>query len=781
MISKLFWICSCYLLLTPLAFSQKNESNITHKRDSKLTSPTAGLTTVDTKGKVQISGQVLEKGTKKPLAEVNVFILPSGLKAVTDSTGNFSFSNLQNASGEWIVNLPGYKRLKQDFNFEGSKAGLKLYIEKNTYVELETTVTAQTKKTDPAKTTLDQSEFLKAPGSGGDPIRALENLPGVLQSFNANVAVQGSPPEDTRYLIEGHEIPFIFHFFGLNTVAVPETVEAIDFLAAGYNAKYGRASSGVINLELRSPRTDRPHAMGFVDFTALGGFYEGPISKDSHIFVGGRYSYVGELIKLGAENFGDDDNPAPTFNTAPTYFDINTTYVKNLNSRSNFSFIGLVSQDKVGVVSADADNPTFSGTIEGVTEFFRLIPKYEYQLSKNKLFTTSLGGGIDRSIFEPGQQRLLQTSTVVTWRADLAHQVTDRYHLKVGTDFLFEKFDLDSRISQSFFTRGDVNPPFEAAELLITKTSGQELRQGYYLINDYELIPNQLVLSPQIRIDHFQLHDEWAVQPRGGIRYYLDNSSSLYLSSGLYVQPEPIVNLLESSGNPDLTPSRSIHYSLRYDKDFREGRLDGFQLRSSLFFKRLKNIVVDSNALTTREGVTVPERFNNKGNGTSEGLELLIKFRKNRLNAHLGYTLTISRRTDPSTGQEFPSEQDQTHNLNMTLAQSWSNYSLSTRFRYVTGLPFTPFQSSVYDENSDVYIPISGDRLSRRLKDFWQIDIRVDRKWIYDTWILSAYLDIQNLTNRKNEVGKVYNFDFTQSDSSLGLPILPTFGIKGEF
>ncbi|NQZ02399.1 MAG: carboxypeptidase-like regulatory domain-containing protein, partial [Bdellovibrionales bacterium] len=263
-----------------------------------------------------LNGRVLERGTRRPLEGVNVFILPEGIKATTDASGNFKYQGLKSLAGEWIVNRAGYKRIKRKFQFKDSPDKLVLYLERNSYFEFETTVTAKSKKQDSAKTTLQQEEFLKAPGSGGDPIRALENLPGVLQSFDANVAIQGSPPEDTRYLIEGHEIPFIFHFFGLNTVAVPETVESIDFLAAGYAADYGRASSGIINLELRDPRTDGQHAMSYVDFTALGGIYEGPLAEDKSqsLFVGGRYSYIGELIRAGSEAFADEDDPPPTFN-----------------------------------------------------------------------------------------------------------------------------------------------------------------------------------------------------------------------------------------------------------------------------------------------------------------------------------------------------------------------------------------------------------------------------------------------------------------------------------
>jgi hypothetical protein len=732
----------------------------------------------------KIKGTLLEKGTKKPLAGVNVYILPEGLKSTTNKKGQFTFKEVTLGKHEWVVSAAGYQRLKEEFLPIDFLKDPRLFLPKASYVDLETTVIGRVRKSDPAKTTLSQEQFIKAPGSGGDPIRALENLPGVLQSFDANVAIQGSPPEDTRYLIEGHEIPFIFHFFGLNTGAVPETIDSIDFLAAGYGPEFGRASSGIINLNLREPRTDRTHGMAFVDFTALGGYFEGPITEDGSesFFIGGRYSYVGELLRLGAEAFADDEEGgAPSFNTAPTYFDLNTTYIKKFNGRSKLRILGIASQDRVEAISPNADNPTFSGRIFGTTEFFRIIPKYDFKISKNQSFATSIGGGLDRNIFEPGEQRLRQQNTRITWRSHYQNKVTDWYRLTLGTDFLHESFQFDARIAQAFFRRDEIDIPFEFSDLIITNTTGSDLRQGYYWQNEFSFADNRWILSPNLRIDSYERHQETVAQPRGVLQYYIDETSSLSFSAGLYVQPELIVNLLESTGNPDLKPSRSVHYSLRYTKDFRGNTTDGLQFRSSLFYKDLEDLISDSPNTVVRNGRTVPERFNNDGEGHVQGFDFLLQYSWNRFNLNLGYTFTESRRIDPITRQELPSEQDQSHNLNFTLLKSWNTFTVSTRFRYVTGLPFTPFVGGVYAENSDVYIPIPGNRLSQRFEDFWSLDVRFDRKWIYNTWILSIYLDIQNVTNQQNEVGRVYNFDFSQADSTMGLPILPTFGVRGEF
>ena len=52
---------------------------------------------------------------------------------------------------------------------------------------------------------------------------------------------------------------------------------------------------------------------------------------------------------------------------------------------------------------------------------------------------------------------------------------------------------------------------------------------------------------------------------------------------------------------------------------------------------------------------------------------------------------------------------------------------------------------------------------------------------MFDTWKFAAYLSLINATNHTNVEGVTYNFDYSESGSINGLPILPVFGIKGEW
>jgi hypothetical protein len=64
---------------------------------------------------------------------------------------------------------------------------------------------------------------------------------------------------------------------------------------------------------------------------------------------------------------------------------------------------------------------------------------------------------------------------------------------------------------------------------------------------------------------------------------------------------------------------------------------------------------------------------------------------------------------------------------------------------------------------------------------FQQVDLRADKTWSFAGWKLTGYLDVQNVSATPNPTGVSYNYNFTQSKYSVGLPIVPSLGLRGEF
>jgi hypothetical protein len=175
------------------------------------------------------------------------------------------------------------------------------------------------------------------------------------------------------------------------------------------------------------------------------------------------------------------------------------------------------------------------------------------------------------------------------------------------------------------------------------------------------------------------------------------------------------------------------------------------------------------------------ENLDNDGVGRIYGAEASAKLRPtNRSSGFLSYTLSRSERSDHGGAWRL-FNWDQTHIL--TLAGSYRlghGWDLSGTFRYVTGNPFTPPIASVYNASNDTYKPVYGAINSARSTAFHRLDLRIEKSWAVASGNLALYLDVQNAYNRKNEESRGYNYDYTQSGVVSGLPILPTFGIRGE-
>jgi outer membrane receptor protein involved in Fe transport len=148
----------------------------------------------------------------------------------------------------------------------------------------------------------------------------------------------------------------------------------------------------------------------------------------------------------------------------------------------------------------------------------------------------------------------------------------------------------------------------------------------------------------------------------------------------------------------------------------------------------------------------------------------------------IAYTLSRSERRYGETDWTLY-VRDQTHNMNAVLAidMPWA-LRASGRYRYVTGYPVTPIVNADYDADSARFVPESGEHHAERLPAYQQLDLRIektfgDRRAAH----VIAYLDIQNVTNRRNAEFFRYSHDYRKRFDFPGLPILPSLGLEARF
>src|SRR5262249_33371537 len=135
------------------------------------------------------------------------------------------------------------------------------------------------------------------------------------------------------------------------------------------------------------------------------------------------------------------------------------------------------------------------------------------------------------------------------------------------------------------------------------------------------------------------------------------------------------------------------------------------------------------------------------------------------------YSLIRSERRDHPDQDWRLLDFDQTHVLAVLASYQFGHgFEGGARFRYTTGAPRTPVIGA-FGAGED-YDPIFGAHNSIRLPAFYQLDIRLERSMVFRRARLNVFLDVQNLTNRKNPEEIIYNTQYTVQNYITGLPTL---------
>ena len=92
--------------------------------------------------------------------------------------------------------------------------------------------------------------------------------------------------------------------------------------------------------------------------------------------------------------------------------------------------------------------------------------------------------------------------------------------------------------------------------------------------------------------------------------------------------------------------------------------------------------------------------------------------------------------------------------------------------------PSTPVVGAVFDAGRDRVDATFGPTNSGRNGAFHQLDVRIDKKWIRQSFTVNLYLDIQNIYNRANPEQPSYNFNFRQVSFQQSLPLFPILGLR---
>ncbi len=272
------------------------------------------------------------------------------------------------------------------------------------------------------------------------------------------------------------------------------------------------------------------------------------------------------------------------------------------------------------------------------------------------------------------------------------------------------------------------------------------------------------------RVDYYNQIDEFSFDPRMSAHYQVAEGTSLKAGLGMFSQPPEPQEASEGIGNVDLDPTRTVHVGGGVDQNLTESVFVG----AEVFYKHFYDMVVGT------EGGQAPF-FVNGGQGRAYGVELSARVEPTgRFFGDLSYTLSRSERKNGDGGYDL-FNYDQPHILTLSsVYRMGRGWEVGGTFRLVSGNPQTPFVGSRLNLDTGAYSPIAGRPYSARAPTFNRLDIRVEKKWTFDAWKLSLYLDIQNVYNSNNIEGTQQDYAYRNQAPITGLPFLPNLGVKGE-
>ena len=122
--------------------------------------------------------------------------------------------------------------------------------------------------------------------------------------------------------------------------------------------------------------------------------------------------------------------------------------------------------------------------------------------------------------------------------------------------------------------------------------------------------------------------------------------------------------------------------------------------------------------------------------------------------------------------------------LNLGLVASWDptqKLNVAFRWRYGSGLPWTPVTGSVYDANKDRWNPVLGESYSERFPAYTKLDLVVGYRLTFDRWSLALRAELWYVPPASNVLYPTWNDDWTEQGWVRGIPALPLLGGRATF
>ncbi len=589
---------------------------------------------------------------------------------------------------------------------------------------------------------LDSDTLNQLPGAMGDPFRALEALPGVTPMVSGlpYFFVRGAPPGNVGYFLGDVRVPLLFHLGAGPGVLPADLIDGLRLYPGAYPARLGRFSGGIVQAKLKPPRPE-PWMTARLRLADAGVVAESPVFDDSTTaLVGGRYSYVGPLVRLFA----------PEINLQ--YWDYQARVVRELNAHDRVTWFAFGSKDHFGNDGAVL-----------ASEFHRLDFAFRRQHAQGNATSVGVTLGQDETSDDSSLGAVRDRSLVV--RSEHTARLSPSVESVVGSNVRMDDYAVLRQQSRPADVR-DRNAITDPTRFASAYTSRLDSALGGYGEVHWQ-VSDAISVTPGLRADLYFSGGEAAVgiEPRVSSDYRISERVSLHHGVGIAHEPPafpaPVPGLQLANLEDGL--QQSVQSSWGATIKLPEAIRSKTTLFHNIFFNS-----TDAPGLTNVPATYPAEK---RTLGQAYGLEVLLeRSLSQRLGGMLSYTLSKNIRT---LGRfKAAAAWDRTHVLNAALGYRWGHgIRTGARVVFYTGRPpdVIPPPGEVGDgatladlAREDPAISETVDRLrdttttvattSRRTTPFYRIDLRAEKRWTLSerSW-LALVLEVINATLNEEE------------------------------
>ena len=644
-------------------------------------------------------------------------------------------------------------------------------------------------------------------GSRNDPARMASNFAGVSGANDGrnDIIIRGNSPTGLLWRLEGADIFNPSHFGAQGATGGPvgmlnnNTLDRSDFLTGAFPAEYGNANAGVFDLQMRNGNQDKHEFLGQIGFNGFEAGAEGPFSKKSKAsyLVNYRYSTLAAVAGLGL-NVG-------TGTAVPFYQDLSFKVNVPTKKAGIFSLYGVGGFSKISFLGRDSDTTnlytdpnrdTFYRTRMGVVGLSHLYNYSENTWGQANLYITATKVQTDVDSISKATDKDIPffrentTTSKVGLRYTINHKFSPMWSVKGGV----YADQIQHNLSDSVLARDPLAYPSgwqQQAQSNGDMLLFQSYAQGLYRPTD------RLRITLGLHHQYLSLNGSQAIEPRGGLRYDLKGGQELSLGGGLHSQMQPLAayflrtrmpNGTQATTNSNLEFTKAIHTVAGYSKSLGQNT----RVKLEAYGQFLYNVPVEQRKTyysILNEGADFgnPEvdSLVNKGKGQNLGLELTLErsFAK-------GYYFLI-------TGSLYDSKYAGSNNawrntafnsnyiVNALAGKEWPvskklTFGLNTKITLAGGKRFTPINIAA---SQAAYQTVRYDDRAYEMQaaDYFRADLKVSIRHNAARFSQEFFVDVQNITNRKNPYATNFDAVRGRNITSYQLGLFPNVNYKIVF